>query len=138
MVLTKDDILQAKDIEKELVEVPEWGGSVYVRGMTGEERDKFEAGIVQMRGKDQTLNMVNIRAKLAGMTICDEEGKRLFSDAEISKLAGKSAIALQRIFSVARRLSGIGDEDVKELAEGLKENPTDDSVLDLPQNSDAR
>jgi len=128
MILNKDSILQAQDIKTELVPVPEWGGDVYVRGMNGAERDKFEASIVQMKGKDQTVNMVNIRAKLASMTICDEQGARLFSDADIVKLATKSAVALQRIFSVAQRLSGIGEQDVKELAEGLSENPLEDSA----------
>jgi hypothetical protein len=128
MSLNKQDILQADDVVKELVHVPEWGGDVWVKGMTGAERDKFEASIVRMSGKDQTFNMTNFRAKLASMTICDEQGKRLFSDADIVELANKSAVALQRIFTVAQRLSGIGEGDVKELTEGLRANPTEDSA----------
>lgn len=128
MILNKEEILQAQDLKTELVSVPEWGGDVYVRGMNGAERDKFEASIVQTKGKDQTLNMVNIRAKLASMTVCDVNGARLFTDADIAKLATKSAAALQRIFAVAQRLSGIGEDDVKELAEGLQENPLDVSA----------
>lgn len=133
-MLTKKAILEAQDLKTEIVPVPEWGGDVNVKGMTGADRDKFEASIVQTRGKDQTLNMVNIRAKLASMTICDEKGEKLFTDADIVKLSMKSAAALQRIFSVAQRLSGIGDEDVKELAEGLKANPLEDSALDSPSS----
>jgi len=132
MILNKKDILNADDVVKELVAVPEWGGDVYVRGMTGASRDKFEASIVQTRGKDQTLNMTNIRAKLASMTICDENGQRIFSDADIVELSNKSAVALQRVFVVAQRLSGIGDNDVKELAEALEENPLEDSASDSP------
>lgn len=128
MILDKNAILKADDLKKELVNVPEWGGDVYVRGMTGADRDKFESSIVQTRGKDQTLNMVNIRAKLASMTICDEKGNRIFTEADVKDLSNKSAHALQRIFVVAQKLSGIGDEDVKELAEGLQENPLEDSA----------
>jgi hypothetical protein len=138
MILTKDAILKADDLKRELVSVPEWGGDVYVRGMTGADRDKFEASIIQMRGKDQTLNMVNIRAKLASMTICDEAGKLLFSEADIKGLSLKSASALQRVFAVAQKLSGIGESDVKELAEGLQENPLEGSVSGLPLDLDAR
>lgn len=132
MSLTKDDILNALDLKTETVAVPEWGGDVIVRGMTGAERDRFEASIVQTKGKDQTLNMVNIRAKLASLTICDEQGKRLFNEADIAKLSEKSASALQRIFAVAQKLSGIGEADVKELAEGLQERPLDGSISDSP------
>lgn len=131
MILDKKTILAANDVVKELVFVPEWGGEVWVRGMTGASRDKFEASIVQTKGKDQTVNMTNLRAKLASFTICDEQGQRLFSDADIMELSNKSAAALQRIFVVAQRLSGIGDDEVKELAEGLEENPLEDSASDL-------
>ena len=119
--LNRDEILAASDILTELVPVPEWGGDVYVKGMTGAERDKFEASIIEQRGKTQTMNMANIRAKLASLTICDETGRRLFNEADVQLLSKKSAAALQRVFAVAQKLSGIGDEDVKELAEGVSD-----------------
>jgi hypothetical protein len=115
MVLSKDEILSASDIKIEKVAVPEWGGEVYVKGMTGAERDKFEASIIEIRGSTQKANLVNVRAKLACYTICDEAGVRLFKEEEIVELAKKSAQALQRIFDVAQRLSGIGAEDVDSL-----------------------
>jgi len=122
-LLTRETILAADDLGRELVNVPEWGGDVYVRGLTGKERDAFEAGMIDQRGKSQTVNLQNIRAKLAGLSICDESGKRIFTDADLAALAGKSAVALNRVFEVARRLSGLGDDDVKELAKELEENP---------------
>lgn len=122
-LLTRDQILSADDLGRELVNVPEWGGDVYVRGLTGKERDQFEASMIDQRGKSQSVNLQNIRAKLAGLSICDESGKRVFTDADLQALAGKSAIALNRVFEVARRLSGLGDNDVEELAGGLEENP---------------
>ena len=131
-ILKRDDILQASDITKELVSVPEWGGDVYVKGMTGAERDKFESSIVAQHGKEQSVNMANIRAKLASLTICDENGKRLFTEMDVQALSQKSAAALQRVFEVAQRLSGIGDDDVKELTEGIKADPFDGSPSDLP------
>ena len=129
-ILSKADILGAVDLQKESVDVPEWQGEVYVRGLTGAERDQFENSIISMRGKDQKINLANIRAKLASLSICDEDGNRLFTDADVLALSQKSAAALQRVFAVAQRLSGLAAEDVKELAEGLKENPFDASPTD--------
>jgi hypothetical protein len=129
-LLNKQDILDIKDIEIEKVEVPEWGGFVFVKGMTGMERDTFESSIVQQRGKDARVNMVNIRAKLAAQTICDEEGVRLFNDKDIHALGKKSANALQRVFDVAQKLSGITGDDVEELAAELEENPSEGSASD--------
>jgi hypothetical protein len=118
MILNRDAILQADDLGRELVDVPEWGGSVYVRAMTGNERDAFEESILDMRskGKDTRVVMANIRAKLCARCIVGEEGERLFTDADIDVLGAKSARALDRVFEAAQRLCGMRETDVAELA----------------------
>ena len=41
-LLTKDQILAVADIEYRTVAVPEWGGEVRIRSMTGADRDAHE------------------------------------------------------------------------------------------------
>lgn len=129
-VLNREAILAVKDIQIESVKVPEWGGSVFVKGMTGAERDRFETEIVTISGEDAKVDMRDIRAKLCVRAICDESGKRLFAPADIKALSKKSAKALQRVFKVAQRLSGISDDDVKELAGELEQRPFEGSPSD--------
>lgn len=114
-MLTREQILQCNDITIEQVEVPEWGGSLYVKSLTGAERDWLEMSIFQEKKTDTNANMKNFRAKLASLSICDEKGERLFTDKDIDVLAGKSAIALQRIFNIAQKLSGLSPEDADSL-----------------------
>ncbi|WP_461365749.1 hypothetical protein [Candidatus Darwinibacter acetoxidans] len=130
MILDRDKILKADDIEVRELEVPEWGGSVYVRGMTGRERDQFEAGIVKQKGRNTEINMKNARAKLVVLCTVDENGKRIFGDADIALLADKSAKALDRIFSVAQELSGISKDDMEELTKNSDETDGDGSFSD--------
>jgi len=106
--LNKDAILKAQDLDTQDVDVPEWGGSVRVRGMTASERDRFE----QVMGGE---NVANIRANLVARTVVDENSQRLFTDADISELGKKSAQALDRVFDVASRLSGLRSQDIDEL-----------------------
>lgn len=115
-LLNRDAILQVQDLPRELVEVPEWGGAIYVRGLTGAERDSFEQSIIDQRGKGVKMNLKNIRAKLVAMCVVDEQGNRIFRDEDAELLGQKSAAALNRIFEVAQRLSGLRSEDVEELA----------------------
>lgn len=110
-MLTKEQILSADDLKREKVSVPEWGGHVWIRVMSGAERDGFEQGIVQ----GNRTNLTNIRAKLAALTVCDENGLRLFTDVDVIALGKKSAAALDRIFAAAQRLNGISGKDVEEL-----------------------
>jgi len=119
-ILSRDDILKADDLQKELVPVPEWGGDVWVYGMTGGERDAFEAEVLIQRKGGARIDTRNIRAKMAARCIRNEDGERMFGDGDIKVLAKKSAKALDRIFDAAQRLSGISDEDVEELAGELK------------------
>lgn len=113
-MLTKDQILKATDLDKEKVEVPEWGGEVYVSAMTAADRDSFEAGMMASEG-DTVKKYQNMRARLAALTIVDEDGERMFGDKEAAALGRKSAAAMTRVFAVACRLNGIGDRDVEEL-----------------------
>lgn len=126
-ILSRDEILNAQDLKTEEIQVPEWFGSVLVRALTGSERDQFEQAILIRKGKDTTVNLRNARAKLVVMSVVDAAGKRLFSDADVAILGRKSAIALQRVFEAATRLSGISEEDLEELTDELQENPFGDS-----------
>lgn len=124
-LLSKEAILKADDLPRELVAVAEWGGEVYVRTLRGSERDAFEASNVKVTGKgrkrETTPMMANFRARLAALCMCDEEGKRLFSDADAVALGQKSASALDRVADVALRLNGMTEESIEE-AEGNSES----------------
>lgn len=99
--LSRDAILSANDIVIEKVDVPEWGGTVCVRSMSGAARERLEQLVAK-----QSLT----RAFVVAMTVCDETGTLLFSEADIEALSGKSANALNRVFEVGARMSRIGDE----------------------------
>jgi hypothetical protein len=60
--------------------------------------------------------------------LCDEDGNRLFFDSEINELAKKSALALQRIFEVAQRLSGIGQVEMDSLLKNSESSQADDFI----------
>lgn len=131
--LSKADILGADDIRVELVEVPEWGGTVGVRVMSGADRDAYEIAIYETRkaGKDNQ----NVRAQLVAMTAVDESGARLFGVADIRALGAKSAAALDRVFAVAQRINRLRAEDMKELAGNSAGGPSDGSASASPPPS---
>jgi hypothetical protein len=129
-ILTKDAILGADDLKIEAVNVPEWGGEVNVRSMTGVERDDFEASIVSIKGKDEKANLRNFRAKLVALCVVDQDGKRMFSEKDIPALGQKNAAALDRVFTKAQEMSGLRKEDVNELTKNSEATSGDDSPTD--------
>jgi len=154
-LLTKDQILSARArLKTQVVDVPEWGGSVIVCELTGSMRDAFEGAMVQGRINGSTqLNMTNVRARLAAFSIVnpddfelkvhasddgseysrsyvlkyDKTPRRMFTDAEIADLGQLSAAALSRVADVAQKLSGIGQSDLNELTGDLKNDQSANS-----------
>lgn len=110
-LLTKDQILAADDQPTKDIEVPEWGGAVRIRTMSASERDKWESETYA----DGKVNTLDFRARFCALCIVDEQGTRLFSDAEVQALGRKSAAALQRVFNAAQELNALSNKDVKEL-----------------------
>jgi len=132
-LLTRDAILTADDLKREEVDVPEWGGSVLVREMTGTERDQYERRMVQAKGNKPGINLdglVNMRAWVAVRCIIGEDGKQLFSEKDVAALGRKSAAALDRVYDVATRLSGLSAEDVEDLEKNFGDDPNGGSISD--------
>lgn len=123
-ILTKDQILQADDKRTQTVAVPEWGGTVIVKTLSGTERDQFEESILAGGKRD----FKGVRAKLVALSIIGEDGERIFTFEEAELLGAKSSRALDRIFGVAQKLSGFTTKDMEELTENLSEGQSDDST----------
>lgn len=111
--LTKEQILGAKDREPVVVSVPEWGGDVRLTAMSAAERDAFETS---MMGKgDNVKKLANFRARFVARCIVDDDGNRLFADADIVELGKRSGAVLGRVFDEARKVNGMTQADVEEL-----------------------
>lgn len=120
-VATRDD-LDRVELRTEYVDVPEWELRVRIKELMGSDRDAYEASIVGTRvsGKKNApreLNLQNARARLVCRAMIDDTGKRLYADNEAHLLGRKPAKGLERIYDAVRALSGISDEDEKELEE---------------------
>jgi hypothetical protein len=133
VLLSKDAILAADDRQIRDVDVPEWGGTVRVRALSGLDRDAYEAAFVDARkqgGPSATVRLHNFRAKLVVRSLVDSDGERLFSDTDAKALGEKSADVIDRLFDVAREMSGMDDNAVKD-AEGNSETaPNGGSTTD--------
>jgi hypothetical protein len=110
--LNRDAILGATSLRTEDVEVPEWGGTVRVAEMTGAARDAWEQSLVPTT-RNGSANIANIRARLVAACVVDENGKRMFNDADAVALGEMSGMALDRVAKVAQRLNGLAAEDVE-------------------------
>ena len=124
-LLSKDQITEVDDRKWEDVDVPEWGGTVRVLGMSGTERNAYQSSLVVLgpNGSVQRMNMADQLAKLVAKSIVGEDFERLFTDKDVAALGKKNGAVLERIGAVAQRLSGLRKEDVEAKA-GNSDAPT--------------
>lgn len=130
-ILSKSDIIAAQDLQTQDVQVPEWGGSVRVRSLTGTERDAFETCLVKLVDGKRVPDMDNLRAKLLAATLVDQNGTPLFSVGDVrdlSDLGSKSAAALDRIFGVSQRLNGMAADSVEAAVKNSEPGQSDGST----------
>ena len=129
--LTAGEILDAPDARLEPVDVSEWwGGIVYVRSITGTERDHYEQSLMAMRGNKLVPKLDQARTKLVALTLCDEHGQRLFTTETIRKLGEKNAKPIDLVYDKAQELSGLMARDVEELVGNSDADQSGDSSID--------
>ena len=133
-MLTKDAIIHVEDLDYEDEEVPEWGGTVRIRCMTGSERDSFEAAIYKIEGGNTKVVRDNFRATLLARCLIDENGNRLFSDKEINQLGKKNSKIISRLFEKAQKINGLTTEDQEELLKNFKGEEESGSISSSPKN----
>lgn len=102
--------LNAEDIEKEIVDVPEWGINVEVRGMAAADRFR----LLQTSSVEGKVNFQRWFPDLVIACVYDpDSGERVFEPADRDALLAKSGKVVGSLAETASRLSGLSDADVE-------------------------
>ena len=116
-VLTRQSIAEKQDLKNEIVNVPEWGGDVCLRMMSGAERESWELDMYnRSNGGKKSEALKGLKVSLLSLCITDEGGNKIFDDDEGRRILGsKSASAIDKLFNHAQKLNGLTANDVEEL-----------------------
>jgi len=107
--LTRQDCLSVNDLALKEYTVKAWDGVVYIKKMTAKDQIQFED---MSQGKDRK----NIFSRLIVMCVCDENGNKLFTEADMDALNNKSASAVIELFTAISEINSVSQEDVEDLA----------------------
>lgn len=124
--LTKGQAIDVNDTERILVEVPEWGGCLYIRGLSGAEAQEYATNSENAAKKDEIWKGELLW--LLSHTLTDENGDLLFPGEEgIKELGKKNNVVLGKLYNLSLRLSILGNEELAELVKNLKAAQEKDS-----------
>lgn len=113
MALTKEQILAATDCVIEPIKAPEWGGDVFAKVLSGEERAEYEDEAEKIEGDSAKARIMRL-ALFLSFSLCDEAGNRLFTKEEAALLAKKRANVVTRVAIDAMSVGGMLVKDVEE------------------------
>lgn len=128
--LSRQQIIDADDVEYDTVECPEWGGTVRLRSIRGTQRDAYEQSVITGSGADRKMNLRNARAKLIVLCAVDETGRPLFTAEDVTELGKKNAAPLDRLFDACRKLAGMSENDVERITEDFGATQGDGDTSD--------
>lgn len=117
--LDRNFILNNKGYDLVEMEIPEWGGIIYLKPLSAKEVTSYQTEIMGIRDADgivsgdSTLEMIT---RLLTLTICDESGNTLFTKDDVAALNEKRFQTLIKIFRKAQEINGL-DDDAEALAE---------------------
>lgn len=129
--LTCDKLLSKQKLEIVKVDLGD-DDYIYVREMTGRERDAYEVSLLPKKGEEER-EMTDFRAKLVVRVACNESGKNIFELKDYKKLSQNiSGRRLRIIANAASKLNKISNEEKEEIeknSEAVQDgNSTSDSA----------
>ncbi|MGH7206836.1 MAG: hypothetical protein ACREI2_11575 [Nitrospiraceae bacterium] len=121
MTLSREQILASrKDRKPVRLEVPEWGGEVYVRVLSAADQMAISEGLPPSK--------VPIRILLH--CLVDEGGERIFADGDQDELAREDFPIILRVFSFVAKLNGLSTKELDEAMASFEIAPDEASSSD--------
>lgn len=102
MLLNRAAILTADDLKFVDVPVPEWGGEVRIRSLTGTQREAFGRSLLDAAGKPSGEGY---NLKLVAVSVVQEDGTLAFTLDDVQILGTKHAEALARVVDAVETLN---------------------------------
>lgn len=102
-MITRDEFLSlagAEDVRS--VFVPAFDRDVYFRLIDADEMDRHQIRMQRRQGDD-----INMRASLLATCICDENGKRLFKDADAERLRKMKLVHIEPLIDAIMEANGM-------------------------------
>lgn len=112
-LITRDEARIANDLQLRKVPTDEWkpGSFVYVRVMTGDQRDKFDTRAAAKKGGQYDNRGLRVWAAI--LCCCTEDGTPLFEPTDETWLNAKSSVVLDRIFDEIVDFNGLSKKSVE-------------------------
>ncbi len=105
MSLTREEILASrKDRKPVRLEVPEWGGEVYVKVMSAADQAALS----------ENVEASEFPIRVIIHCLVDEQGERILTDEDAPELAKDDFPIIMRVFAFVAKLNGLSTKELED------------------------
>ena len=108
----KEAALKAEVSSMKEIDVPRWGGSIFLKVMSVGERDRYENEWQHSNNR----GMDDFSTKFLMSCVAERDGKLMFKQEDIQWLRKEPADLMRMLWNEAMALNKLTSEDVEELA----------------------
>lgn len=117
----RDDILEADDLQRDEVSVPEWGleEGLFVQELPALNMQEWATEIDRLQEEIADGDAeIDWRAKLLVETLVGEDGERVFSEDDVGELSLKANTVIDRLADASMRVNGFDPAEMEAAVEG--------------------
>lgn len=127
-LLSREQILEAKDIQTKVISVPEWGGDIMIKQLSAKEFSDITINVVNIKkvaakqlarkGDDieDAINesvIKNQKILLIIKSVVDENMKPLFTEADLELLYQKNTNVINKVIAEIEEFNAASTEESK-------------------------
>lgn len=124
MIINKEQFLLKRPRAVKKVFVESLGGDVLISSITAKEKEDFEEWV----GKSVKEGTGNIRARMISLSVVDDKGERMFSDADVAEIGNNQNSVIEPLYDEIMSFNKFGKKDREELEKNSEPTPAVDST----------
>tara|TARA_R100001230_G_C5583107_1_gene101438 strand:- start:131 stop:529 length:399 start_codon:yes stop_codon:yes gene_type:complete len=130
-IASREALLKLCERRYSTVEIPERDISIRIQSLSEAEKSQYETCLIAKNGRGiMRERLQDATRRLIALCVVDEDGKRIFSNSDLSAIANLDSYISSRIYDACQEHCGFNKGDIDETVKNSEEISVDDSTTD--------
>jgi hypothetical protein len=130
-IANREALLKLCERRYSTVDIPERDISIRIQSLSEAEKSQYETCLIAKNGRGiMRERLQDATRRLIALCVVDEDGKRIFSDSDLSAIANLDSYISSRIYDACQEHCGFNKGDIDETVKNSEEISVDDSTTD--------